>query len=67
MMHFLPSGICEQIAIHDWFELSTVEVTKVTYRCTFRDSTRTLESSVIDGIINDLRTHIKDKLGFELG
>ena len=58
---------CEKIEVYDWFEPKGEAVTKVTYRCIFRDQERTLEGAVVDAGMEQLRTKIVDRMHLKLG
>jgi phenylalanyl-tRNA synthetase beta chain len=58
---------CEKIEVYDWFEPKDEAVTKVTYRCVFRDQERTLEGIVVDAGMEQLRSKIVSQMQLELG
>jgi len=58
---------CEKIEVYDWFELKDEAITKVTYRCVFRDREKTLESSIVDAGMEALRAKIVGQMQLLIG
>jgi len=58
---------CEKIEVYDWYEPKDEAVTKVTYRCIFRDQEKTLEGSVVDAGMEQLRGKIVDQMLLQIG
>jgi phenylalanyl-tRNA synthetase beta chain len=58
---------CEKIEVYDWFEPKDEAVTRVTYRCIFRDQDRTLEGAAVDAGMEQLRGKIVDRMLLQIG
>lgn len=62
-----PPKYCEKIEVYDWYEPKDEAVTKVTYRCIFRDQEKTLEGTVVDAGMEQLRGKIVDQMLLQIG